>query len=538
MGQHQFEVRRSLVGGGTTGCTLTVGGTSGTTVGGTTGTVTGNPNQVLGPIVAPFGGYFMPTQNVTITDGTAGATIHYTLDGTDPTETSTTYINVFTLSATTTVKAKAWKAGMDPSPVVIAQFYKGTAPKGGSGIVGKSGMPWNAGQWINGGSDRIEQYTRFMGHESDAVTQGMGDVTTWPNVGGADSEAEVDADFNRSPAEWNARGPVFHGVFTDAGWFRHIWGAFPATEARKRIIHLDWAEPIPSTVGNKWNGSNYANPTLYKDIKEGAADKYIFLLGRKFAWLDRRDGDPAFPMTLDFFYEFTLETHGKSPEGSYTDATGKHFTYQDFPYAVARWTRVFMEGCRYQRGSPCPYLFNWRPQLNFINSDRRGGGSTIRSEVMWPNNVASWAPGQRIINGVTVLPPGPVGKTIDFVSASWHDSSFDHVQGSSATAPGNNWARILAGNAAYWGFNEIAAFARAQGVKMTFPEWAPRREGNFSPYAADVIRFTYAFFNANKDILDHESYFDQGDGSIYQDWPDALAGQDPRPVYRQLWNGR
>jgi hypothetical protein len=273
-------------------------------------------------------------------------------------------------------------------------------------------------------------------------------------------------------------------------------------------------------------------------MKEGDYDKYIFLLGRKFAYLDKQYGDPAFPMTIDFFYEFTLETHGKSPEGSYTDATGKHFTYQDFQYAFARWIRVFKEGYKYQRGSECPYNVSWRPQLNFINSDRRGGGSTIRHEALWPNSVAGWTPGAHIINGITVFPDGPVGRTVDFVGASWHDSSFQKVKGASATDPGNNWAALLAGNAQFWGFNEIAAFARAQGVKMVFPEWAPRREtAGISPYPADMIRFTYAFFNANKDILDHENLFEQGDGDMYAPWPTIPSGQNPVPVYHELWNG-
>ncbi len=420
-------------------------------------------------------------------------------------------------------------AGIIGKPVYAAVF---------SGHVGKSGMPWNAGSWINGSSDHMQNYIDLMGHEPDSVTQGMGDVVTWPNVGGADSEAETDRDFNRTPAAWNADPPLFHGVFQDEGWFRHIWGDYPATVHRKRIIHLDWAEPIPSTLGNRWTGSTYANPTIYRDIKNGDADKYLFLLGRKFAYLDQRDGDPAFPMTMDWFYEFTLETHGKSPEGSYTDATGKHFTYQDFPYAWARWIRVFKEGYKYQRGQYPNYYFAFRPQLQFINSDRRGGGSTIRHEQLWPNNVASWSPGTRIINGITVLPPGPIGKQIDFVGASWHDSSMVRVQGESATAPGNNWNQILAGNAGFWGFNEIVAFARAQGVRMVFPEWAPRREGAAaSTHPADVIRFTYAFFNANQDILDHEDYFDQGDGSIYSAWPANESGQDPIAVYKTLWRG-
>lgn len=414
----------------------------------------------------------------------------------------------------------------------------GTGGTGGTGLVGKSGMPWNAGSWINGSDDRMQKYVNMMGHEPDAVTQGMGDVEIWPNVGGANSEAEVDRDFDRTPAEWATTAPLFNGVFKDAAWFGHIWGDYPATVHRKRIINLDWAEPIPRTIGNRWNGGSYSNPRLYKGIMEGDADKYVFLLGRKFAYLDQRDGDPDFPMTLDFFYEFTLETHGKSPEGSYMDGSTRRFTYQDFPYAWARWIRVFKEGYKYQRGRYPNYKVAFRPQLSFINSDRSGGGSAIRHETLFPNNVANWNVGARVINGVTVLPAGPIGKQIDLIGASWHDSSFERVRGESATAAGNNWNKILEGNNGYWGFNEIRDFAIQQNVKMVFPEWAPRREGAASTHPGDFIRFTYAFFNNNKNLLDHENYFDQGDGSPYEPWPTTPSGQDPVPVYKEFWRAR
>lgn len=52
-----------------------------------------------------------------------GATIHYTLDGTDPTKASTTYSAPFTVNATTTVKAIAVKSGV-ASNVATATYTK------------------------------------------------------------------------------------------------------------------------------------------------------------------------------------------------------------------------------------------------------------------------------------------------------------------------------------------------------------------------------------------------------------------------------
>ena len=52
------------------------------------------------------------TKKVWITCGTAGATIRYTTNATEPNEQSTLYSGEFTISTSTTVKAKAWKDGI------------------------------------------------------------------------------------------------------------------------------------------------------------------------------------------------------------------------------------------------------------------------------------------------------------------------------------------------------------------------------------------------------------------------------------------
>ena len=62
----------------------------------------------------------------------AGATIHYTLDGTVPTAESTLYEGPITLSETTTVKAIAIKDGVSSS-VTSRTYTKGTNAGGGDG---------------------------------------------------------------------------------------------------------------------------------------------------------------------------------------------------------------------------------------------------------------------------------------------------------------------------------------------------------------------------------------------------------------------
>jgi hypothetical protein len=95
------------------------------------------------PVISPGTGTFSTTQSVTITaPGTPSATIRYTLDGSEPTSTSTAYSSAFSVAATTTVKAKAFFAGMTKSatatavltiggssaaaPVISSTAYQGT----------------------------------------------------------------------------------------------------------------------------------------------------------------------------------------------------------------------------------------------------------------------------------------------------------------------------------------------------------------------------------------------------------------------------
>lgn len=91
----------------------------------------GGVAKVETPVFAPVSGTrFYPSTNVTITCGTENASIYYTLDGSDPTDSSTLYSGPIVLEATTTVKACAYKAEMAPSAVVAATYtYKAPAPK-------------------------------------------------------------------------------------------------------------------------------------------------------------------------------------------------------------------------------------------------------------------------------------------------------------------------------------------------------------------------------------------------------------------------
>lgn len=83
---------------------------------------TGPPTTVSTPVISPGSGNYTEPVDVTMTCGTDGATIYYTTDGTDPDNGDTEYASSFEISTNTTVKAKAYKAGLDPSSITTVNY--------------------------------------------------------------------------------------------------------------------------------------------------------------------------------------------------------------------------------------------------------------------------------------------------------------------------------------------------------------------------------------------------------------------------------
>lgn len=74
------------------------------------------------PVIDPAGGYKYSSFNATITCATSGSTIYYTTDGSDPDNADTQYTGPISISSTTTLKAKAYASGYDPSAVATATY--------------------------------------------------------------------------------------------------------------------------------------------------------------------------------------------------------------------------------------------------------------------------------------------------------------------------------------------------------------------------------------------------------------------------------
>lgn len=79
------------------------------------------------PVANPPSGTYGSARTVTLTAG-AGATIHFTLDGSDPTELSAVYAGPVSIAATTTVKARAFRPDYTPSAMLTAVYVIQTGP--------------------------------------------------------------------------------------------------------------------------------------------------------------------------------------------------------------------------------------------------------------------------------------------------------------------------------------------------------------------------------------------------------------------------
>lgn len=84
--------------------------------------VGGGTPVVSTPSFSPSPGNFYSAQSVSLSSTTEGATIYFTTDGTDPDNTDTQYTTPIAVSTTTTIKAIAYKDGMDPSGIASATY--------------------------------------------------------------------------------------------------------------------------------------------------------------------------------------------------------------------------------------------------------------------------------------------------------------------------------------------------------------------------------------------------------------------------------
>ncbi|MCB5246564.1 MAG: chitobiase/beta-hexosaminidase C-terminal domain-containing protein, partial [Candidatus Cloacimonetes bacterium] len=78
--------------------------------------------QVSKPVFSPPGGTYDSVVDVSITTATLGTTILYTTDGSDPNSNSLVYSGPIHVAQTTTLKAKAYRSGLQDSAIATASY--------------------------------------------------------------------------------------------------------------------------------------------------------------------------------------------------------------------------------------------------------------------------------------------------------------------------------------------------------------------------------------------------------------------------------
>ena len=98
-------------------------------------------NTVATPTITPNGGIYSGTVSVTLQTSTSKAVIYYTTDGQSPTQSSQRYTKPFVLSASTLVKARAFKNNLAPSAEASAWFSNAAASNFNFTLASSGNMP-------------------------------------------------------------------------------------------------------------------------------------------------------------------------------------------------------------------------------------------------------------------------------------------------------------------------------------------------------------------------------------------------------------
>ncbi|MGO0060371.1 chitobiase/beta-hexosaminidase C-terminal domain-containing protein [Brevibacillus fluminis] len=104
--------------------------------------------QAAKPIATPAGGEVASGTKVTLGTSTAGATIHYTVDGSTPTASSPSYTGEIEITGPVTIKAIAVKAGMTDSDVMSESYTIAATPQAAKPIATPAGGEVAAGTTV------------------------------------------------------------------------------------------------------------------------------------------------------------------------------------------------------------------------------------------------------------------------------------------------------------------------------------------------------------------------------------------------------
>ncbi|WP_374562192.1 beta-1,3-glucanase family protein [Ideonella sp.] len=207
----------------------------------------GGGDKVVTPTFNPPGGTYASAVNVTLATSTAGATIHYTLDGTTPSKTSPTYTAPITVKKATTIKAVGFKSGLTKSAVAKA-VYKFDSGGGDGNAAAPVLSPWGgsfssptsvtmtsatAGATIKytlDGSSPTASSPTYSGPVTVSSSQTLRAIATKSGMG---ESGVVTADYWIGVGTWNKR--------TTFNMVNNTRGVYPDSQVYWSIIGKDWA---------------------------------------------------------------------------------------------------------------------------------------------------------------------------------------------------------------------------------------------------------------------------------------------------------
>jgi alpha-tubulin suppressor-like RCC1 family protein len=228
------------------------------------------------PTFTPPGGAYVVPQLVHIASATASATIRYTLDGTDPNERSPVYLFPLMVSASSTLKARAFKPGMTPSGVGTAVYALDSAGSAATPTLVPGGGRFTVRQTVSvqGPGGATFRYT----------TDGRDPTDTDPIVGAGGTIA-VDRSQVVKVRGWQA------GVAPSAvrSGFFVITGAVSAGYRHSMALKTDgtvwtWGDNYYGTLGDG------TTTTRFTPVQVGIADVQAISAGHAFSLALKRDG--------------------------------------------------------------------------------------------------------------------------------------------------------------------------------------------------------------------------------------------------------
>lgn len=317
---------------------------------GTTATFTGAriTGTAAAPTFTPAGGSYQAAQDVAIATASTGAFIRYTTDGSTPTPVhGTAYAGPVHLATSGTLKAVAYRVGLETSPVTVAAYVFGASTATWTPVSGATNLPyavWGSGPsdvWAGGFQGSLVHWdgsawasvpshvppgTAINGLWASSPTDAWAavsgaagglmhwDGTVWSTVA-VPGSPPLTAVWGTSPADLWAVGPS--GVIVHRAGA--TWSTVPS-HTTQGLQHV-WGAAADDVWAVGWNGTAlHWDGALWSTIATGTTDSLMGVHGTSSSdvWIAGYDGsgttgrllhwdgatitDVDLGITTDFFY--------------------------------------------------------------------------------------------------------------------------------------------------------------------------------------------------------------------------------------------